>query len=748
MLVRNLNWLRGPNGWAPCRVLQFDLDLTKDPSLAPARWIAMRECWLSWFPALAGHLPVANPIAESGNGSDLSKEVPCAGLLLAQVVQQAVVELQRDVGTDVSFGAVRENAAPKSYRIAVEYEERPLAEACLQVVLQLGVAAREDGPYEFDVALARLHEIGNDVCLGPSTKAIVKAANERGIPWRRLSSGSLVQLGHGACHRRICTAETDRTSVIAENIAQDKQLTKVLLRAAGVPVPGGRPVTSPDDAWAAALEIGLPVVVKPRDGNHGRGVSLNLTTREQVRTAFPYALGEGTGVLVEKFACGGEHRLLVVGDRVVAASRGEPEQIVGDGTHTIEELVAELNRDPRRNEQWRSPLSPIALDPPALIMLEQQGYSSHSIPPSGSTVVLHRNGDYTTDETDEVHPEVAAQAVLAAKAVGLDIAGVDLIAANISVPLEPQHGMVVEVNAGPGLLMHVQPQIGRPRPVGDAIVATLFPLGHDGRVPLVAVADCDAGPAIASQVCRGLQQSGRVVGLAGRTGSSVDGKAISPCDATDCEGAAMLLLHPLVEAVVCEVSTTGIVEAGLGFDRCQTAVIANFGIRNSSRPSEAEGTVVPTEDDLAGARRALVRSVLPTGVAVLNADDPAVAALAEHCSGEVIYFSQNGSERLAWQHRVGGGRLVFVRAGKVLLAEGPKEQALISLSELQQGCFPSNGVLASPPAVDDITPLLAGIAAQWSLGLTTEAVRASLLSLGACPGMAPSVPTPEQRVSV
>ena len=374
----------------------------------------------------------------------------------------------------------------------IEYQDEEVGRAVLETGRRMLDAAVKDLPFDVEAELAALRELHQRVCLGPSTNAIVQAAVKRGIPVRRLNSESLVQLGYGARQRRILAAQTDRTGAVAEAIAQDKQLTRSLLRAMGVPVPNGRPVSDPDDAWQAAQEIGAAVVVKPQYGSQGRGVATNLTTREQVVAAFHAARETTRWVLVERFAPGADYRLLVVGDRVVAAARREPAQVVGDGVSSIRALVDQVNRDPRRGDDHATVLSKIKLDSVGLGVLGEQGYTPDSVPPAGQTVLVRRNANLSTggtaaDVTDLVHPDVAARAVEAAKMVGLDVAGVDVVAVDISKPLESQGGIVVEVNASPGLRMHIEPSSGQPRPVGEAIIDSMFAEDQNGRIPVVAV---------------------------------------------------------------------------------------------------------------------------------------------------------------------------------------------------------------------------------------------------------------------
>ena len=329
---------------------------------------------------------------------------------------------------------------------------------------------------------------------GPSTGSIVNAAVARGVPYRRLTQGSLVQFGWGHKQRRIWAAEVDATSAVSESIAQDKDLSKRLLQSAGVPVPTGRPVDDVDDGWLAATEeIGLPVVVKPLDGNQGKGVTVNVTTREHFELAYKAAEEIGTP-MVEKFLPGSDYRLLVVGNQLVAAARRDPPQVSGDGVHTVRELVDEVNKDPRRGDGHATSLTKMRLDDIAIERLKQQGLTPDSVPAKGQRVILRNNanlstGGSATDVTDDVHPEVAQRAIAAAQIVGLHVCGVDVVAESVLRPLEEQSGGIVEVNAAPGLRMHLSPSYGKGRNVGKAVIQSIYgpDKNADGRIPLVAV---------------------------------------------------------------------------------------------------------------------------------------------------------------------------------------------------------------------------------------------------------------------
>jgi cyanophycin synthetase len=639
----------------------------------------------------------------------LDEPTPRDSTHLTGVLRDATLALQRLAGSDVHFGLAHEVCPGGLCRVVVEYEEEQLGRACLEAARGLVGAAVRGNPLNIDAEVRRLRDLAHQVRLGPSTAAVVRAARARDIPVRRLGDGSLLVLGHGARQRRALAAETDGTGAVAQEVAQDKQLTRALLQAAGVPVPDGRPVTGAEDAWQAAEEVGLPVVVKPQYGNQGRGVATNLITREQVLHAYEAARQESSYVLVERFVPGADHRLLVVGDRVVAAALREPAQVIGDGRLTVAELVAEVNKDPRRSDGHATVLSWIKLDAVGLAVLAEQGYTPVSVPPPGTRVLIRRNGNLSTggtatDVTDRLHPELAARAVEAAKVVGLDIAGVDVVAGDIGLPLEGQGGAVVEVNAGPGLRMHLEPSAGRPRAVGDAVVDLLFPPGATGRIPVVAVTGVNGKTTTTRLIAHLLRRAGLVVGMTCTDGTFIDGRRT---DAHDCSGprsARNVLLHRRVEAAVLETARGGILREGLGFDRCDLAVVTNIG-----RGDHFGLRGIETVEELAAVKRGVVESVAPAGTAVLNADDPLVRAMAGHCPGSVTYFSPSPAARAVADHRAGGGRAVLALDGWVVLAEGRRAEPLVRLADVP---LTHGGGVAF-----QVENALAAAAAAWALAM-------------------------------
>lgn len=710
MNIRKVLALRGPNIWSRHTVLEAWVDLAALKDSSSAHIPGFNDRLMSWLPTMIEH---RCSVGERGGFFQRLRW----GTYLAHILEHTTLELQTLCGTPVGYGRARETAEEGLYKVAIRYQEETLGRACLETARELLMAAVFDLPFDIDANLKRLRELADRVCLGPSTNAIVDAARARNIPVRRLNAGSLVQFGQGKKQRRIWTAETDFTSAIAESIAQDKQLTKTMLAAAGIPVPEGREVESADDAWSAAQGIEAPVVVKPVDGNHGRGVCMDLTEEAPIKSAYHEALKEGSGVIVERFAKGSEHRLLVVGKKLIAAAAGDAVFIVGDGTHTVRDLIElQVNSDPRRGDDESLPLDTLRVTPLTVIELEHQGFTPESIPATGIKVIVRRIDNLTRDVTDEVHPSVAEHAVLAAQVVGLDVAGIDIVTQDISQPLEAQGGVIVEVNAGPGLLMHLKPEVGKPRPVGEAIVEHLFPDPADnGRIPVVSVTGTNGKTTVARLVTSILKSAGRTVGLACTDGIVIDGRIIEHGDCAGPRSARNVLMNPVLDAAVFEAARGGILREGLGFDKCDVAIVTNIGDADHLGQQ-----FIDSPKEMFKVKRTPVDVVLPTGTAVLNATDSLVVEMKELSAGAVTFFALNSTHPVIREHRDNGKRAVVVKNGSVVLCEGERETSLISLEDLP--CTHGGRVDFQ------IENVLAAAAAGWALGLPVDAIRLGLQS--------------------
>ena len=700
MEVSRVRALRGPNLWSHHTSVEAIVACTPEEASIDA---------LAGFEArLRVRFPQMGALQPYGHNDT----VP-----LAQVLELVALTLQAEAGCPVTFSRTTATLETGIYQVVVEYSEEDVGRLALALAQQLIGSARDDTPFDLAAALKQLRDLDEDVRLGPSTGSIVQAAVARNIPFRRMTEGSMVMFGWGSRQRRIQAAEIDATGAIAESIAQDKELTKKLLDAAGVPVPQGRSVVDPIDAWAAALEIGLPVVIKPKDGNQGKGVTVNVTTREQLDAGFRAASEFRDDILVERYLPGHDYRLLVVGDKMVAAARREPPQVIGDGKHTVRELVDEVNRDPRRGDGHATSLTKIRFDDIALGTLVQQGMNADSVPALGQRVVLRNNanlstGGTATDVTDDVHPEVAERAIAAAHMIGLDICGVDLVADSVLKPMEDVGGGIVEVNAAPGLRMHLAPSFGKPRAIGEAIMDTLFKDGDDGRIPVVAVTGTNGKTTTVRLIAHLLTASGLRTGMTNTDGVYIEGRRIDSGDCSGPRSARNVLLHPDVDAAVFETARGGLLREGLAFDKCQVAVVTNIGAGDHLGLN-----YITTLEDLAVLKRVIVQNVAVGGMAVLNAADPTVAAMAEKTRGEVTFFAQDVSNPTMAMHRAQGRRVVFVEEGYLVAAQG----SFVERIDLKEVPITRGGVVGF-----QVENVMASVAAAWGVGTSWDAIRLGL----------------------
>jgi cyanophycin synthetase len=716
MQILKVNKLRGPNIWSNSPVLEAWVDLEELKDTSSEMIPGFNERLMAWLPTMVEH---RCSVGERGGFFVRLRR----GTYMAHILEHVTLELQTLAGTPVGFGRARETNKEGVYKVAISYREEKLGLACLDKAFELLMAAVHDRPFDVDAEVAKLKEYAYDVCLGPSTKAIVDAAKARNIPWRRLNEGSLVQLGYGHQQRRICTAEADTTSAIAESIAQDKDLTRMLLKTIGVPTPEGQPVESAEEAWEVAQDIGLPVVIKPQYGNHGRGVATNLQTKEQVEAAYRAAREEGRSIVCERHAPGDDYRILVIGGRMVAAARREPAHVIGDGQSTVQQLVDVVNQDPRRSDGHSTVLSKIKIDAVALGVLMEQGLTPDTIAPLGKKVLIRRNANLSTggtaaDVTDIVHPDVARQCVEAARVIGLDIAGVDVVAQDITQPLQGQRGVIVEINAGPGLRMHIEPSSGQGRPVGEAIIDMMFPEGNNGRVPIVSVTGVNGKTTTTRLVAHIVGCTGKKVGMTCTDGIYIHGRRIDSGDCSGPQSARSVLMNPAVEAAVLETARGGILREGLGFDFCDVGIVTNIGEGDHLGLSDIE-----TLEQLAKVKRCVIEAVSKNGYGVLKANDPYTAEMAERCKGGVIFFAIDGNDPVLAEHRSKGGRAAFVRDNSVILAEGNTDFPLLSLERIP---LTHNGRITF-----QVENVLAAAAACWGLGMPCEQIRLGLESFSA-----------------
>lgn len=714
MELKQIRALRGPNLWSRYTAMEMEVLCTPD------------ECAIDRLPGFDERLRALCPGVGELRGPAFQ-----GPLTLAHVLERMMLALQVQAGCPLSFSITSATPEQRLYQVVVEYSEEDVGRRALELAMQLAQHAfglhsgklPPDTPAPNVAAmLAELRELDEDLRLGPSTGSIVNAAVARGIPFRRLTAGSLVQLGWGYRQRRIQAAEIDSTGAVAEAIAQDKNLTKHLLHAAGVPVPLGSPVSNADEAWAVASRIGLPVVCKPQNGSQGKGVTVNIETREQLDKAFDAATlaARGKGpVLVEKFFPGRDYRLLVVGNRLVAAARRDPPHVIGDGVHSVRALVEVVNADPRRGDGHATPLTKISFDEIAMACLADQSLTPDSVPEQGRRVILRNNanlstGGTATDVTDDVHPDVAARAVDAAAMVGLHVCGVDVVCETITRPLEEQNGGVVEVNAAPGLRMHLNPSYGKGRNIGEAVMQLMFEPGEDARIPVVAVTGVNGKTTTTRLIAHILAHKGLCVGMTNTDGVYVGGRQTDSGDCSGPKSARNVLSHPHVQAAVLETARGGMLREGLGFDKCSVAVVTNIGEGDHLGLNHLHTTA-----DVARLKQMIVQNVAPTGYAVLNGADPLVAAMASHCPGKVIFFAPNPSHPVLVTHRARGHRVVFVEDGDIVIAEGAQLQRTpLAGVPLTQG-----GLLGF-----QVENALAAVGACWALDLPWQEIVGGLQS--------------------
>ncbi len=591
------------------------------------------------------------------------------GTWFGHITEHVALELQCLAGTPVTYGKTRSAGRDGVYHVIYSYEDEQvgrragdLALRYLRGILPEGFADRLSPAVKLKEELEQLARLAERVALGPSTRSLVEEAKRRGIPTMRLNERSLVQLGWGIHQQRIQATVTSRTHHIAVEIAQDKQLTNSLLERAGLPVPRHERVRSADDAVEAAHRIGFPVVVKPMDLSHGRGVALNLMDEAQVRDAYDKAYDLSSYVLVEGYCKGNDHRVLVIDGRVEAVAERVPGHVVGDGTRTIGELLAIVNADPRRGVGHEKMLTRIELDHQADRLLKLAGYTTETVLKEGEIFMLRSTGNLSTggtavDKTDVIHPDNAEIACRAAKVVGLDVCGIDLICEDISRSVREQGGVIVEVNAAPGFRMHVAPTVGTQRNVAAPVIDMLFPNGAPARIPLAAVTGTNGKTTTSRMIAHILKMSGKRVGLTTTDGIYIDGERILKGDMTGPWSARVVLTDPTVDAAVLETARGGILREGLGWDRCDVGCVVNVTADHLGLGG------IDTVEDLAFVKRLIVEVVRDTGSSVLNADDKLVAAMAEHAEGRIMYFSRSSTNEIVRKHVKAGGRAAVIEQG-------------------------------------------------------------------------------------
>jgi len=660
------------------------------------------------------------------------------GTYLPHVFEHVVIELQCRAGYEVSFGKARETVRSGVYEVVVGYRVLPAATMAVRVAEELLAALLGGGDYDITAAVSRVRQAGEAYGLGPSTAAIAEAATRRGIPVTRVAGEDLLIMGSGCRQQRVWATITGRTGALAVDLAGDKPLTKQLLAGGGVPVPDGMVVESAIEAVRAAELLGGPVAVKPAGCNQGKGVTLNISTPAEVERAFAIAAAFDRRVVVEAFFPGRQYRLCVVNGKMVAAAERIPAYVMGDGVHSVEELVEIVNRDPLRGEGHERPLTSIKIDPVAVMVLARQGLTPQAVPARGEVVYIRENANLSTggtavDVTDAVHPDNVLLAERAATLIGLDIAGVDVVADDISRPIRGGGGAVIEVNAAPGIRMHHYPSAGKPRDVASRIVDYLL-AGGDGRIPIIAITGTNGKTTVSRMIGHIWQSAGYCVGMTTTDGIYIGARLIMAGDTTGPASARTVLSDQAVEVAVLETARGGMQRSGLGFDACDVGVITNISEDHLGQDG------IEDIEDLVYIKSLLVEMVRPGGHTLLNADDSYVAALRERARGEVAYFSIESDNLLVRRHLSVGGQAFFVKDGVICAACGSQWRPIVKVEDVP--------VTLGGIAQHNVQNAVIAAAACYCLKVPVNYIRRGLSSFAQNPGRLSLVKVGDFRVCV
>ena len=666
MRILNRNVYVGPSQYAKFPVIRLELDLGVLEQWPTAKLGAgFIDALLIALPGLAEH---GCSYREPGGFVRRMREGE--GTWLGHVLEHVAIELQNVAGEDVSFGKTRgiSDDRPGVYSVVYEYAQKEegiaageLALKLLDSLLPAKLRSGTDAAWDWDIERDGFIRYAQRRALGPSTMALVRAAEDRGIPWLRLNQQSLVQLGHGKYQQRIQATVTGRTPHIAVELASDKDETNKILASLGLPVPRQELVDSQTDALKAARKLGGPVVLKPYNGNHGRGITINITADDDVRAAFAAAQEHSHSVIVETFVAGDDHRLLVVNGELIAATRRTPGHVVGDGRRSVAELVEVVNQDPRRGVGHEKVLTRIVIDREAGMMLERVGMTADSVPAAGDSVYLRSTanlstGGTATDVTDIIHPDNRAMAERAVRAIGLDVGGVDFISTNIAESYKSVGGGICEVNAAPGFRMHIAPSEGTPRDAAGPVIDMLFPAGTPSRVPIAAVTGTNGKTTTARMLAHIAKMAGYTPGLTTTDGVYIDGQRTVEGDMTGPVSARMVLSDPQIDLAVLETARGGLLRSGMGVTEVDVGAVINV----ASDHLGLKG--IDTLEQLAEIKRIVVE--VARDCAVLNADDPNVLKMSAYTDAKVIcYVTMNPSHPLVREHIRAGGRACALEQG-------------------------------------------------------------------------------------
>ena len=714
--------LRGPNYWRLKPVVAGDVRLGSLEGVNTQDVPQFGERLLSSLPSLQEH-----PCSRKRPGGFVERLNEGTGW--PHVLEHVALELQTLAGSPVDFGRVVPSGDEGVWWVIVEYEEEALGLASMRQAVSLVRSCLDGSPVDMAQMLDELDRVGERARLGPSTAVLVEEARRRGIPVRRLDDRSLVQLGHGKNLRRIRATTCDHTSMIAADIAQNKDQTKRMLHGIGLAVPGGSVAESIEQALGIARQIGYPILLKPLAGNQGHGISPRLDTEDAVREAWSRLAETYSELLVERFVEGRDFRVLVVDGCVVAAAERIPAHVTGDGEHTIRELIDQANRDPRRGDGHHNILTRIPTDEVTGEFLAQSGRSLETVPARGERVVLRPTANLSTggtsiDRTDELHPDNVTACEMAANVIGLDIAGLDVLTPDISVPFQENGAVIIEINAAPGIRMHTHPVEGKPRDVAGAILDMLYPPNARATIPIIAVTGTNGKTTTTRLIAHLFRSTGRTVGFTTSDGVYLQNRLVVQGDMTGPFAANVILSNPTVEVAVLETARGGLLRSGLGFEECDVGIVLNVA------PDHLGLGGINTLEQLADVKGVIPAVVKRRGVAILNADEPLVYAMAGRTRGDVVLFSpMTGSNPLVEAHLAEGGTATLIEDETFVIRRG---RLSIPIAEIRDVPLSLNGA-----ARFQFGNILAAIAAAFVQGLRYQEIQAALLSFFPSPALTP-----------
>lgn len=638
MKILKIQALRGPNIWSVKRknLIQMRLDLEELEELPTNKIAGFRERLESLIPSLIEHR-----CSEGVRGGFFIRVDE--GTWMGHVIEHIALEIQTLAGMDTGFGRTRGTQEPGVYNVVFSYIEERVGEYAAEASVRIAQALIDGEDYDLDSDILKMKEIRERVRLGPSTGSIVEEAVARDIPWIRLGTNSLVQLGYGVNQLRFQATITCNTSNIAVDIACDKEDTKRMLENSSIPVASGAICVDEEDLIDTIDKIGFPIVIKPLGGNHGKGASINVKTLEAAKDGLVHAQKYGRRVLVEKFITGFDFRVLVINHKMVAAAQRVPAHVVGDGEKSIRELIDQENLDPRRGYGHENVLTEIEIDRDSQDLLNKLGYTDASVPKKGEIVYLKSTANLSTggtsiDVTDMVHPENIFLAERISRIIGLDICGIDIMAQNLTQPLKENGGVVLEVNAAPGFRMHLAPSEGLPRNVAAPVIDMLYPPGKPSRIPIIAVTGTNGKTTTTRLIAHMVKNKGFRVGFTTSDGIYIQNHLLEKGDTTGPFSAEYILKDPTVEFAVLETARGGILRAGLGFSRCDIGVITNI------QEDHLGLNDIHTLEDLARVKSVVARSIKNDGWAILNADDEYCMKIAQQIDCNIAYFSMDESQ--------------------------------------------------------------------------------------------------------